>query len=257
MSVVASVKVHDGIVLGAESMTQIWGSDPSGAAGIIKTYQHAQKLYQIADLPVGVMTYGIGNIGPRSIGSFISEFSSHVDQFTNVEKIGIDLSDFLKGVHQETFGKLPQEKQPKLGVFIGGYSPNNPLAEEWEFALPGQEVPKRVRPDDNFGASWRGVAVPFTRLYRGVDPRLREELGKKGIDEEAFRKLRDQFTSPIVFDAMPIQDAIDFVVFVLETTINMARFEVGMPSCGGPLWVATITKQDKFEWIQRPTWQVS
>jgi hypothetical protein len=47
MSIVVSVKVHDGLVLGAESMTQLWGSDAQGNSGIVKTFEHAQKLFQL------------------------------------------------------------------------------------------------------------------------------------------------------------------------------------------------------------------
>ena len=87
------------------------------------------------------------------------------------------------------------------------------------------------------------------RLYRGVDPRLVGTLTSKGITEKELEKFR----SPIVFDGMPIQDAIDFSVFILQTTVNMARFEAGASSCGGPLWGAVITPSG-FEWMQRPKW---
>lgn len=73
MTIIASVKVHDGIVLGADSMTQLIGQDAEGKAGFVQSYQHAQKLHQIGSFPIGVMAFGIGNIGPRSIGSFVSE----------------------------------------------------------------------------------------------------------------------------------------------------------------------------------------
>ena len=72
MSIVASVKVHDGLVLGADSMTQIIGKDEAGKVGFIQNFQNAQKLFQFSDR-IGVATYGVGNIGPRSIGSFVSE----------------------------------------------------------------------------------------------------------------------------------------------------------------------------------------
>src|SRR2546427_1881445 len=39
---------------------------PTGP-GLVKAYDHAQKLFQIGNLPVGVMVYGSGNIGPRSV----------------------------------------------------------------------------------------------------------------------------------------------------------------------------------------------
>ncbi len=44
----------------------------------------------------------------------------------------------------------------------------------------------------------------------------------------------------MIFDAMPIQDAINFCEFILKTTIGATEFEVGAPACGGPLQVAVV-----------------
>ena len=56
----------------------------------------------------------------------------------------------------------------------------------------------------------------------------------------------------VVFDGMPVQDAINFAVWILDTTIGWATFAVGTPSCGGPLQVATILADAGFAWIARP-----
>ena len=56
---------------------------------------------------------------------------------------------------------------------------------------------------------------------------------------------------------MPVQDAIDLTTFILETTIGASRFLAGSPACGGPLWVAVITKQGGFKWIERPEWKIT
>ena len=63
MSIVASVTVHDGIVIGADSMSQIMGRDSAGNVGFVQSYQHAQKLYQFSSR-IGVATWGAGNVGP-------------------------------------------------------------------------------------------------------------------------------------------------------------------------------------------------
>jgi hypothetical protein len=56
---------------------------------------------------------------------------------------------------------------------------------------------------------------------------------------------------------MPVQDAIDFAVFILNTTIGYTTFIPGVPSCGGPLQVAAILPDEGFVWISRPELQVS
>ena len=64
------------------------------------------------------------------------------------------------------------------------------MGEEWEFIIPQQEI-KPVRPPEHFGSSWRGISIPFTRLYFGFDPRGKEELIKAGVGEEIIDKALD------------------------------------------------------------------
>ena len=73
MSIIASVKVNNGIVLAADSATQIHGIDVQGNIALIKSYYNAKNLFQIGELPIGVMFYGIGNIGTRSVENLLLE----------------------------------------------------------------------------------------------------------------------------------------------------------------------------------------
>ena len=52
MSIVACVKVYDGIAIGAESMTQLSSQAPV-APQFVKAYSNARKLFQVADMPFG------------------------------------------------------------------------------------------------------------------------------------------------------------------------------------------------------------
>lgn len=250
MSIVASVAVHDALVLGAESMVQIWGKGEQGQSGVIKTYENAQKLFRLGNHNIGVMTYGIGNIGSRSIGSYLSEFAQK--HATNVVKDNADnLLKFLKEKYDEHHKGTEEGQLPALGIMIGGYGPDQHLPESWEFVIPAATAPKLVRERHNFGSSWRGVSAPFSRLFNGFDPRLRQDLQGAGLAPEKIGEVIGKYRMPVVFDGMPVQEAIDFVVFILETTIGMAKFEVGPPSCGGPLWIAVV-RWDSFTWVRKP-----
>src|SRR5579872_1202137 len=74
MSIVATVKVYDGVVIGAESMTQLLTRVGDGQPVCIKAYSHAQKIFRVGE-SVGALTFGGGNIGNRSMESFAHEFS--------------------------------------------------------------------------------------------------------------------------------------------------------------------------------------
>jgi hypothetical protein len=262
MSIVASVKVYDGIVIGAESMTQLFAT-VNGVAQHIKSYSHAQKIFRIADFPVGGLTYGGGNIGNRSMESFVHEFSQQERQAQQaddnydqaVEAIAGRLLTFLRGYYDVAFGGVAEPQRPVIGFYLAGYSPGAALASEWEFVLPQAQAPVRARDDQVVGASWRGIGIPFTRLFFGIDPRVDGILAGLGMNPQTvatFRQIaNEQLQSRVAFDGMPIQDAIGFCKYILDTTIGAATYELGNPSCGGPVNIAVITRSG-FEWISHP-----
>jgi hypothetical protein len=53
-----------------------------------------------------------------------------------------------------------------------------------------------------------------------------------------------------LFAAMPLQDAVDYAVHLIRTTINTLRFEPRFPSVGGPIDVLVV-RPDGMEWVQR------
>ena len=261
MTIIASGKVHDGIVLATDSMSQLIIRNASGQAGVAKTYCNARKLLQIEQLPIGVMSYGIGNIGERSIESLVLEYSRDMGKYVNgeytVEAVSRGLYTFIEKYYLSAFDKVSaaeREKTLRLGMFIGGYSPGKYLADQWEFELPTMGI-KKVRDENQFGSSWRGVPVPFGRLYNGYDPRIPQQLKSLGVSDEILKQVFDvkHWRMPIAYDGMPVQDALNFAVYILETTISAATFELGpTPSCGGPLQVVVILPPDKWQWVEQP-----
>lgn len=257
MTICASVKVRDGLVLATDSMTQISVITPEGDTGVAKTYSNARKLFQVGDTPIGVMFHGIGNIGKRSIQGFMREFRP--SNSSNVKKVATELYAHFKGPYDERFAELDIGSKPVLGFYIAGYSKNGEFAEEWEFRYPKDSEPRVVREDKSFGASWRGVDLPFTRIYKGYDPRSFDLLLQQGVDPKTVKQLKQiskNLESPVIYDGMPVQDAINFAVYILNTTIGLVEFEIGPPICGGPLQVATILPEHGFEWISRPNYSI-
>lgn len=258
MSIVACVKVYDGIALGADSATQITGRDTSGNVGVLKVYQNARKLFQFQQLPVGILTYGIGNLGNKSIETLLREYNgNHPIPSTGpfkVSEIVDNLLEFFKTLYDQQFSGSPPEQKPVLGFYVAGYSKDTsmaPLGEEYEFTLPKDSNKLAPRTPEKFGASWRGISIPFTRLYYGYDPRSDEKLNQMGRQDiiPIINELKKEFGAKIIYDGMPIIDAIKFVQFILQTTIGLVYFEIGAPSCSEPIDLAVI-RDGKFEWVK-------
>jgi hypothetical protein len=55
---------------------------------------------------------------------------------------------------------------------------------------------------------------------------------------------------PIIYDAMALQDAVDFSTFAIRTTIDTIRFQARPKNVGGPIDVVVLTP-DGPTWIQK------
>jgi hypothetical protein len=247
MTIVTTVKVRDGLVLATDSMTQV-----QAGGQILKAYENAHKLFQVGERPVGAMTYGLGNIGNRSIESLMLDFRSQIGNRKTVTSLTQALFDFIKALYDAEFGGAPADQRPILGFVVAGYSPSRPFAEEREFQLPRDTQPNEVRPLEEWGALWRGVELPFTRLWKGLDPRLVERMKARGLSDADIQADIQDLETPVVYAGMPVQDAINFAKYVLSATIGYSTFTVGVPACGGPLQAATILPDDGFAWLSKP-----
>jgi hypothetical protein len=263
MSVVASVKVYDGIVLGAESMTALFASLPGQAPQWVKSYANAQKLFQIVER-LGILTYGAGNIGPRSIESFAHEFNraemarrkepTHENEPLDVGQIAQRFFAFLQGHYDAGFGTLPDAQKPVMGFVVAGYCDGQHLASWWEFLLPLATEAVEIAPLDNVGAIWRGIGTPFTRLMFGIDPDFEQRLRAGGASDDEvnrFQTVAQQAATQVAFNGMPLADAVGYCRFIIQTTIGWCKYAPGQAACGGPIKLAAITPGDGFRWVTR------
>jgi hypothetical protein len=249
MTIVTCVKVRDGLVLGTDSMAHIQrGGD------FLRSFEHATKLFQVGDLPMGVMSYGLGNVGHRSIESLIREFVGTLKPSQkSVSAVGKALFAFMKTQYDDHAEALPKgEELPAVGFYLAGYSPKQVFAEQREFELPESTEPSVPIEKEEFGATWRGVQAPFWRLSMGYGLLVRIRLEEAGIEEDVAGALLDDLQIEVVFDGMPVQDAVDYATFILNTTIGYTTFSMQLSPCGGPLQVATILPDTGFNWLLRP-----
>ncbi len=262
MTIVAAVKSRDGLVLGTDSMTQVLGIQPGATAPqFLKAYANATKLFRIGDWQMAAATWGSGNVGNRSIGGIVLDYAETlVSPPASVEEASNGLERFVRPLYEEAFSSVAEEARPQLGFLIGGYSVGLPLPELWEVrfpSVPGQTHRTQiVREPEDFGANWRGIELPFSRLHFGSDPRVIDQLVALGLDRAVVEQTCFQFQSPVIFDSMPIQDAIDFAKYVLRTTISFSTFEIGVPTCGEPLQLAVILRQKGFQWVEEPPFHI-
>jgi len=256
MTIVSAVKTRDCLVMGTDSLSTQITSDAKGQINVVKSYSHTPKLFELTNRPIGISTWGVGNIDNRSIGGLVSEFSDSLTQqtHTTVQAVATQLCTFINLLYSKSFSNIAIDKQPILGFFVGGYSNTSPLAEMWvvRFPMTANSCAQLIAPQ-YFGATWEGVPLPFYRLQKGIDSRITDKLKQLGVLQQEIDQATQGMESSVIFDSMPVKQAIDYCKFILNTTIGFSQFEVGVPVCGEPLQVAFIT-QKGFKWVEELTY---
>jgi len=72
MTVAVFCNLSEGVILGVDSAASF-----PGPGGVAKVYENAEKLFQLANRPIGVAVFGLGGLGTRSIGCYLRKFGLH------------------------------------------------------------------------------------------------------------------------------------------------------------------------------------
>jgi len=270
MTIAISIKVHDGVVLAADSAATVISTDQAGNATVLNVYNTANKVFNLyKGLPIGGLTWGAGAIGTASISTLTKDlrrrFMGGDPAFADwaLDRTGYSLEavasrtrQFLYEEHYEpTFAEVAQK--PVLGFLVAGYSSGQDLAEEWTLQMDstGCPAPMRVRALEETGLTWSGEPEAVSRLVLGHGAGLPQVLTEIGVTadqiQEVMRILHQRLQVPFAAAPMPIQDVIDLAEFLVHSTIMFSRFAPGAPTVGGPIEIAAITKHEGFKWVQR------
>jgi hypothetical protein len=268
MSVCVIVKVGEGLVLATDSASSIIGGPilpggTPGPQGIIKIFFSGKKIFQVGNLPVGVMAWGAGSFKERSIASLIEEFES-TEEIRKIEKRDdVDINDisnrlyqFLNNSSDKYFQSIPASSRPNTGIIVCGYSKLNFFPDISMLSIPhgGNNI---LRPDINgepdFGANWYGLTDAINRFHHGRDDRIFEIIERQGVEKHSISTISETMNREIqytvLFNAMPLVDAIQYARFLVDISIARYRFVAGPELCGGEVQLATITRKQGFSML--------
>ena len=262
MTIVVALKVGDGLVLGADSASTLFtGQDYHNS------YFNAEKLIRVDGLPVGALTFGLGALKNRSISSLANDLKTRIcgsdpswaiDQanYTVEEVVDRFKRFYYDELYVAEFGEPaagePQDLGQVMGFFIGGFASSSDSAEVWRILLTshGCEVAKLIDPETPWDCVWEGAREPIQRVLFGYSGQIMNRLLEAGVDHEAADSLLASM-EPLINGAMPIQDAVDFVDYLITVTRGYVRFAPGHMTVAKPIDIAAITKYNGFKWISR------
>ena len=278
MTIAIAVKVHDGVVLAADSAASIM--HPAGAAHGLAAwvYNNANKVFRLGrNIRVGGMVWGAGSIGPVSISTLARDLEQRFA--AGGDALAVDPASYtVKEVAEKVRRFFYEEKylaaypaappappdRPSLGLLVAGFSTGADLAEVYRIEINAGVCPAPIlaKPAAETGYLWYGQPEALNRLLDGYDPRLRsvfeqlfQQLGMPADQigpqvDALLLQIKAVFNIPLYTDPMPIQDAIDLAEFLAQTAIGFSRFRPGSQTVGGPIEMAAITKHDGFKWIR-------
>lgn len=267
MTICVAVKVHDCLVLAADSATSLVGLDEAGRPAIVNVYSHGNKVFNLVKgLPVAAMTCGMGNIGRASISSLAKDLRRSLS--LPVEEGGIDSKSYtieeiaLRAkvlLYDESYAKWDEkpagDHSPEF--FIGGYSAGADTAELWKIVIAngGCAEPQQEMVGQDSFVVWAGQPEALNRLLVGFSGHLGDALSEAGVEEVHLNPLLDHIKSKtatsLVDPPMPTGDAIALADFLVDVTKRYVHFLHGADTVGGETDVATVTRHEGFKWIRR------
>jgi hypothetical protein len=228
MSLVVTVYVPSGIVMAADSrMTVLRTDDREEDGQKVRVQQQlvlsdsAYKVVRLRKVPAGVSVYDSGIIDNQPV-------ESHVRRF---EEEALTPDDDVNAVAQKFLQYFQaNHKGVPLGFHVAGYK------LEGKASVPYVLVGHTTR------------ETQIRRVNATDKGELQYGVVRSGDVLVANRLIDENFVP--FFAAMPLQEAIDYAVHLIRTTIDTLRFEPRFPTVGGPIDIMVV-QPDGMHWVQR------
>jgi hypothetical protein len=235
MSFIITLYVREGMVMASDSRLTLNATRQEGPQQFVNVAvgqsDFSYKTF-LAPGGIGISTYGAADILGVPIAGFVESFIQE-----ELAERGVPV-DQVPGILLEYFRRF--SPPPKTQFHVAGYLTTEKGKEQQVWSVDVQEnKTARLNPLGQQGASWGGEGDILARIIMPVT-----EVDDKG---QPTRRT-PQF--PIPWPFFTLQDAIDFAVFAVRSTIDAIRFQPRPKTVGGPIDVLVI-KPDGAYWVQR------
>lgn len=239
MTLAIAVYAPEGIVMASDSRQSITieGKTAEGKDFKVETINSDAvfKTFLLEHYQVGISAFGQDVLSGRPI-------SSHIKNFIEEE---LATEDSVETIPQKLVGYFRKSSPAAdTGFHVAGYKKEGKLSipHVYYCHIARNVIERRnVKPDGSLfdGAAWSGQIDVLTSILNPVV--TKDEAGGEKIIREV---------APIAWDVMPLQDAIDFSIYAIQTTIDTMRFQARPKTVGGPIDILVLTPEEA-RWIQK------
>ena len=228
MSVILAVYTPTGIVISGDSRTTGTLNQQVPNPQNPQQQINVQTMFTLSDATLkvfklfdrfGLGTFGDAHIDNLPIAHYIEQFE--VANLSNPPQTTNDLVTKLLNYFRQ-FNPIP-----RTGFIAAGFDNNEPFVFS-------------VDAFNNSRQRWNYVPVE-NRIDYGI---------VRGGDTDVINRLLNNVQRLPLFQAMNLQDGVDFSRHLIRTTIDQMRFEPAVPTVGGEIDTLIITK-DKTEFLYK------
>lgn len=277
MTIAVAVKTSLAVVFAADSKVTTKGIVGLDGEGKLiwqeQTFDNATKVVHDRRAVLMAMIAGHANIGQVSATDFIAtreflHFDLQENQDEAINKLLGEMAEEKRSYWASTQAKADSWPGPTLLLAAPAAGQKTPRV--WHASLQGESYTHQeilAEPGVRLEGSYDEV---FHLLY-GYNPSMLDairrylQLGQDKMNEALDKMPVLRSIDKLNLYAMPLQDAIDFAVFLATVQVQMDRFLPGIPVCGGPIdvMVLQLTPEPKIlafpgkvihHPINRPTW---
>jgi hypothetical protein len=233
MSLVIAIYVREGIVIASDSRLTLNNTQQNGDKQIVQLAlgQTDSSYKTFCTNNIGISTFGCADIKGVPLAGYIESFINEdlKGKACQVDRVPSLLLEYFNAITHEL----------DTWFYVAGYKTENEkqIQQIWSIYLKTGEITLVSKPDQQ-GAVWGGEIDVLSRL---ISPMWIKKDDGTYVEVPSF---------DISWNFFTLQDAIDFAVYAIRTTIDSMRFQLRSKSVGGPIDILVI-KPDELFWVQK------
>lgn len=256
MSLIVTVWTNEGIVMGSDSRISFSSQLAPTIPVNVQTghYFDTQEKTFLCPNGCGISTCGAASIQGKNITGYIKNYiETRIQSTTSVYDTANNLRIFIQGI----------DKYSEAHFIVAGYSvqANGNRVHEVYCVITGKANSIQNISRGGCGVKWDGEVDTLNRIIKGFyfcsNPifvngmTLNLQTGVTNVGDAFVLPVSQTVELPenfIAWDIMTLQDAIDFVRYAINVTIDTMRFTNVNKTVGGAIDILVITPS-KQRWI--------
>lgn len=249
------------------------------------------KVFALDPKPMAILFAGISRIGDVSVKNLVEQFieSAGFPAAQTVQAVVDLLRDFSMSIYDQ---QIPNKaERPMMEILISGYSESSRQPEIFRLMLywdwSKQDFVADINPEvkpGNYNITFGGQYDVIQRVVSGVDVTSFTNL--KARSQEVLEAYRAKVEADLAAAGHPLavippdsndpdldifaknwggvtrifanvsdlseHAGVEFVKFLINTMIKSQEYSSSIPTVGGDIHIAVITKNSGFSWISKP-----